>query len=151
VSTVTADAEVATRRLTESTRFRTALGYLGLALIAYVPVFRSSPGKVAADTKQYLYLDPTRMLGRATSMWEPNNGMGQSPTRTSATFLMGPYTGCWTGSVSRPDRSGSGWARRFARRGVLPAAVVRLAGPGIVARARLHDAVHARLRLASPC
>ena len=39
-----------------------------LAVLAYVPFLASSPGKVAADTKQYLYLDPGRLLTRAVSM-----------------------------------------------------------------------------------
>ena len=29
-----------------------------LALIAYVPLLLTAPGRVAADTKTYLYLDP---------------------------------------------------------------------------------------------
>ena len=33
--------------------------------LAYVPPLLTQPGKVAADTKQYLYLDPSRLLGRA--------------------------------------------------------------------------------------
>ncbi len=39
------------------------LGYVALALLAYVPVILSAPGKVAADTKQYLYLDPVSGAG----------------------------------------------------------------------------------------
>ena len=35
-----------------------------LALLAYVPPLLTAPGKVAADTKQYLYLDPGRLLCR---------------------------------------------------------------------------------------
>jgi len=46
-------------------RGRPALGYLLLALLAYVPPMLTAPGKVAADTKQYLYLDPGRLLSRS--------------------------------------------------------------------------------------
>src|SRR5262249_53365033 len=68
------------------------MGYVGLALLAYVPVFRSSPGRVAADTKQYLYLDPGRMLGRAVTMWDPNIGMGTvTHQNIGYLFPMGPF------------------------------------------------------------
>ena len=38
---------------------------VAFALLAYVPFLLSSPGRVTADTKQYLYLDPDRLLSRA--------------------------------------------------------------------------------------
>src|SRR6516162_6646436 len=57
-------------------RSRRALGYFLLALVAYVPPLLTAPGKVAADTKQYLYLNPGRLLVRAASMWDPNVAMG---------------------------------------------------------------------------
>ena len=41
------------------------LAHLGLALVAYVPPLWSAPGRVGADTKTYLYLDPGRLLDRA--------------------------------------------------------------------------------------
>jgi hypothetical protein len=67
-------------------------GYLLLALAAYGPVLRSDPGKVAADTKQYLYLDPSRMLSRAPSMWDPHIGMGTvTHQNIGYLFPMGPY------------------------------------------------------------
>ena len=61
-------------------------------LAAYVPVLRSDPGKVAADTKQYLYLDPARLLSRAASMWDPHIGMGTvTHQNIGYLFPMGPY------------------------------------------------------------
>src|SRR5262249_19752817 len=69
-----------------------AAGYALLAFVAYVPVLRSDPGKVAADTKQYLYLDPARMLSRAPSMWDPHIGMGTvTHQNIGYLFPMGPY------------------------------------------------------------
>jgi len=69
-----------------------AIGYALLALAAYVPVLRSDPGKVAADTKQYLYLDPGRLLSRAVSMWDPHIGMGTvTHQNIGYLFPMGPY------------------------------------------------------------
>jgi arabinofuranan 3-O-arabinosyltransferase len=47
-----------------------------LAVTIYVPLLLTKPGRVGADTKTYLYLDPGRMLGRAATMWDPNIGMG---------------------------------------------------------------------------
>jgi hypothetical protein len=47
-----------------------------LAAVAYLPLLRTSPGEIGADTKAYLYLDPGRLLSRAVSMWDPDVGMG---------------------------------------------------------------------------
>ncbi|WP_370657165.1 alpha-(1-_3)-arabinofuranosyltransferase family protein [Frankia sp. ArI3] len=49
---------------------------LVLAAVAYLPLLATAPGKIGADTKAYLYLDPGRMLRRAVSMWDPAIGMG---------------------------------------------------------------------------
>src|SRR2546430_4878379 len=68
------------------------LGYELLALLAYVPVLLTKPGKVVADTKTYLYLDPGRLLERAASMWDPNIGMGTvTHQNIGYLFPMGPY------------------------------------------------------------
>src|SRR6059058_642976 len=68
------------------------LGYELLALLAYLPVLLTKPGKVVADTKTYLYLDPTRLLERAPSMWDPNIGLGTvTHQNIGYLFPMGPY------------------------------------------------------------
>src|SRR4029077_15754772 len=68
------------------------LGYGLLALLAYVPVLLTKPGKVVADTKSYLYLDPGRLLERAVSMWHPHIGMGPvTQQHLGSLFPMGPY------------------------------------------------------------
>ena len=68
------------------------LGYALLALLAYVPVLLTKPGRVVADTKTYLYLDPGRLLERAASMWDPNIGMGTvTHQNIGYLFPMGPY------------------------------------------------------------
>jgi arabinofuranan 3-O-arabinosyltransferase len=73
-------------------RSRPLLGYALLALLAYAPPLVTARGKVAADTKQYLYLDPGRLLSRAVSMWDPNVGMGTVTHQTIGyVFPMGPY------------------------------------------------------------
>ncbi len=52
----------------------------------------SSPGSISADTKVYLYLDPGRLLDRATSMWDPHVGLG-TVTHQTVGYLwpMGPW------------------------------------------------------------
>jgi arabinofuranan 3-O-arabinosyltransferase len=75
-----------------SARRRRVLGYSLLAALAYIPPLLTAWGKVAADTKQYLYLDPTRLLERAPSMWDPNIGLGTvTHQNIGYVFPMGPY------------------------------------------------------------
>jgi arabinofuranan 3-O-arabinosyltransferase len=75
-----------------SPRRRRILGYSLLAALAYIPPLFTASGKVAADTKQYLYLDPTRLLERAPSMWDPNIGLGTvTHQNIGYVFPMGPY------------------------------------------------------------
>ena len=68
------------------------LVHIGLAIVAWVPFFASAPGDVAADTKQYLYLDPGRLLSSAAYMWDPAFGAGTVPHQNIGyLFPMGPY------------------------------------------------------------
>jgi hypothetical protein len=79
----------------QSTRAQRGIGYALLAAITSVPVMMASPGRVVADTKQYLYLDPGRVLARAWSMWDPNIGMGTvTHQNIGYLFPMGPWY--WT-------------------------------------------------------
>lgn len=49
-------------------------------------------GKVGSDTKQYLYLDPGRLLQRSLSMWDPGVGLGTvTHQNIGYLFPMGPY------------------------------------------------------------
>jgi hypothetical protein len=66
--------------------------WLALASIAYIPSFLTQPGKIAADTKQYLYLDPGRVIASAISMWNPDVGAGGvTHENIGYLFPMGPY------------------------------------------------------------
>src|SRR5882757_3312690 len=77
---------------TPGTRRLDLLGYALLALLAYVPILLTKPGRVVADTKTYLYLDPGRLLERAASMWDPHIGMGTvTHQNIGYLFPMGPY------------------------------------------------------------
>ena len=86
-----------------SRRATTSLGYALLAALAYLPPLLTDRGRVAADTKQYLYLDPGRLLERASSMWDPNIGMGTvTHQNIGYLFPMGPFY--WTlDRIGLPD------------------------------------------------
>ncbi len=63
-----------------------------LAALSYIPFFLSSPGKVSGDTKQYLYLDPGRLLSRALYLWDSHVGTGTVPHQNVGyLFPLGPY------------------------------------------------------------
>jgi len=63
-----------------------------LLLISYLPLFLNDPGRVAADTKAYLYLDPFRLLERAAYMWQPELAFG-TVTHQNIGYLwpIGPF------------------------------------------------------------
>ena len=68
------------------------LFWLVLAGVSYLPLLLTKPGQVAADTKQYLYLDPARLTTGAASMWDPNTGLGTvTHQNIGYLFPMGPY------------------------------------------------------------
>lgn len=50
-----------------------------LALLAYLPAFTAAPGRMPADSKLYLYLDPGRFLGDAASTFDPGQFAGWVP------------------------------------------------------------------------
>jgi arabinofuranan 3-O-arabinosyltransferase len=67
-------------------------GYSLLAVLSYIPVLLSDPGRVAADTKSYLSLDAGRLLERSWSMWDPNIGLGTvTHQNIGYLFPMGPF------------------------------------------------------------
>ena len=63
-----------------------------LAALAYVPLLCTKPGILADDTKQYLYLDPGRLLSSAVSMWDPSVA-GGTVTHQNIGYLFpqGPF------------------------------------------------------------
>lgn len=63
-----------------------------MAAVAYLPPFLSSPGRVSADSKQALLVDPGRFLADAASLWDPGTGAGTVPHQHLG-FLwpMGPW------------------------------------------------------------
>ena len=73
-------------------RLREAVPTAILAATVYIPLLLTRPGRVGADTKSYLYLDPSRLLARAPSMWDPSIGLG-TVTHQNIGYLwpIGPY------------------------------------------------------------
>ncbi|WP_426572994.1 alpha-(1-_3)-arabinofuranosyltransferase domain-containing protein [Aquihabitans sp. McL0605] len=63
-----------------------------VAAISYIPFLVTRPGWVSADTKTYLYLDPSRLLSRAWEMWDPSVGLGTVSHQTIGyLWPMGPW------------------------------------------------------------
>jgi arabinofuranan 3-O-arabinosyltransferase len=68
------------------------LGLAVLATVAYLPALTSSPGRMPADTKLYLYLDPGGLLSRASSTFEVEQFAGWVPHQQIAyLWPMGPW------------------------------------------------------------
>ncbi len=123
------------------------LELLAFALLAYVPFLLSSPGRVTADTKQYLYLDPDRLLERAPYLWDPHIGFGTvSHQIIGYLFPMGPYFWLtehvgiptwmaqrfWLGSISLAAALGARWLFRMlgvSRAGAIAGALVYMLTP----------------------
>ncbi|HEY6317829.1 MAG TPA: alpha-(1-_3)-arabinofuranosyltransferase family protein [Acidimicrobiia bacterium] len=73
---MSAPASVDTTEPAPPTRLQRGVGYALLAALAYIPVMLTATGRVVADTKQYLYLDPGRLLARAPYLWQNNTALG---------------------------------------------------------------------------
>ena len=101
---------------------------LGLGLLSYIPLLLTHQGMVGADTKHYLYLDPSRMLAQAPSMWDPNVGLGTVTHQNIGYLLpMGPWywsfrelgvpvwiaERLWTGSLLFLAGCGALWLARL--------------------------------------
>lgn len=84
------------RRLPSAlTRSQVAVHTLVLAAFAYLPALSAHHGRIPADTKLFLYLDPGGLMGRATQAWDPSQFAGSVPHQTSAyLWPTGPWY--WT-------------------------------------------------------
>ena len=79
-------------RPTRHERLLDRMWLAAFAALVYLPMLAMQPGKVDADTKSYLYLDPTRFLARAASLWDSKIGMGTLSHQTIGyLFPMGPW------------------------------------------------------------
>ena len=73
-------------------RLQLALDVAILASVTILPHLLGGRGRLNADTKQYLYLDPGDLLERARNLWDPAVG-GGTVTHQAIGYLwpMGPY------------------------------------------------------------
>ena len=68
------------------------IGVVVPAVIIYLPLLLTAPGRVGADTKTYLYLDPTRLLADAPYIWHDRIGLGTvTHQNIGYLFPMGPF------------------------------------------------------------
>ena len=63
-----------------------------LGVLSYLPALLTAPGTVAADTKHYLLLDPSRLLRRAGELWDTSQFGGHvSHQVVGYLWPMGPW------------------------------------------------------------
>ncbi|MBJ7426776.1 MAG: DUF3367 domain-containing protein, partial [Ilumatobacteraceae bacterium] len=53
--------------------------FVTLTVLAFIPLLLSAPGKLPADTKLYLYLNPGRLLSDAAWTWDSRQLGGWVP------------------------------------------------------------------------
>lgn len=128
-------------------RLRRNAELAALAALAYVPFLLSAPGRVSADSKQDLYLDPGGFLARAVHLWDPHVGAGGVPHQNLGYLMpMGPWFWAfdvlgvpdwvaqrlWLGTLSLAAAIGARWLFRqlgVGRAGALAGALVYLLTP----------------------
>jgi len=108
-------------------RSRLRLHVLLLAALAYIPSLAAAPGKIPADTKLFLYLNPARLTGDAPYSWDTRQFAGWVPHQTlSYLWPSGPwYSLCnaigmpdwvahrlWIGSLMFAAGLGARWAAK---------------------------------------
>ncbi|HQZ36201.1 MAG TPA: alpha-(1-_3)-arabinofuranosyltransferase family protein, partial [Ilumatobacteraceae bacterium] len=121
-----------------------------LAFIAYVPLLLTKPGRMPADTKLYLYLDPGRLIADAPFTWDTRQFAGWVPHQTIAyLWPQGPWYWVfdklgvpdwiahrlWIGTLLLLAALGVYWAARLLgmpKHGAIAAAVVYQLSPYIL-------------------
>lgn len=84
----TVHAPTGTRTRVALARWRLALVSAGLVAL----VFAQAPGRVVADTKLDLVVDPGSLLARALHLWQPFEDLGHVPNQlVGYLFPMGPF------------------------------------------------------------
>ena len=121
-----------------------------LALIAYVPALLTKPGRMPADTKLFLYLNPGRLIADAPFTWDTRQFGGWVPHQTIAyLWPQGPWYWVfdqlgvpdwvahrlWIGTLLFLAALGVYWAARLLgmpKHGAVAAAVVYQLSPYIL-------------------
>lgn len=92
------DARVAERSPDLTHRFRLAVGCLVLTALAFL----QQPGRIVADTKLDLVVDPGGFLQRSLTMWDAEGFLGQVQNQAYGyLFPMGPFF--WLGRLAEVD------------------------------------------------
>ena len=102
-------------------------GLVIMAALAYVPALGSSPGRMPADTKLYLYLDPRRLVSDAIWTFDASQFAGWVPHQMIAyAWPSGPWYVAadliglsdwvahrlWIGTIMLAAGTGVAWAGR---------------------------------------
>jgi arabinofuranan 3-O-arabinosyltransferase len=121
-----------------------------LALIAYTAALLTKPGRMPADTKLYLYLDPGRLISDAPFTWDPRQFGGWVPHQTVAyLWPQGPWYWAfdklglpdwvahrlWIGSLLFLGGCGVLWVARIlglSRGGAVSAAAIYMLSPYVL-------------------
>lgn len=105
-------------------RQRTLTESAGLVAVAYAPHLLSAPGRVSADSRLDLLVDPGAALARATDLWDPQVGAGTVPHQglgylvpTAPWFWLLDRLGCpdwlaqrlWWGTLTLVALLGARW------------------------------------------
>lgn len=132
-------------------RGRTALELAVLAVLAYLPTLTAAPGRVPADTKLYLYLDPGRQMSDALWSFDTRQFAGWVPHQIIGyLWPSGPFywvlehlgvpdwvaQRLWLGTILFVAGAGLRWAARrldLAPTAALVAAVVYQLSPYVLA------------------
>lgn len=132
-------------------RSRTALELALLAVLAYLPTLTAAPGRVPADTKLYLYLDPGRQMADALWSFDTRQFAGWVPHQIIGyLWPSGPFywvmeqlgvpdwvaQRLWLGTILFVAGAGLRWAARrldLAPGAALVAAVVYQLSPYVLA------------------
>jgi hypothetical protein len=83
-----------------STRRVSLVDVVVLTATSIVPLLLGADGRLNADTKQYLYLDPGGLMRRALNLWDPviaGGTVSHQQWATSGRWV--PSTGCWMPSA----------------------------------------------------
>jgi len=131
-------------------RRQTAISVALLAALAYLPALTASPGRMPADSKLYVYLDPGRFLADAATTFDPRQFGGWVPHQHIAyLWPAGPWYWLfdslgvpdwiahrlWIGTVLLAAGLGARWMTRvlgFAPLAALAAALVYQLSPYIL-------------------
>ena len=111
---------------------------LALAVLAFVPALTAAPGRMPADSKLYLYFDPTRFINDAATTFDPRQFAGWVPHQHMAyLWPSGPWFALfdrlavpdwiahrlWIGALLLAAGLGVRWCARVLGLGQLAAAV----------------------------